>query len=682
MNFPRVEQLSRRWSWLNPVTESIAKLIRPLLVASLLVTGTTVGARFLGVLEFTELAAYDHLMQLKPDAPTDDRILVVGITENHLQTLQEWPISDRTLTQALEQLEQHQPQTIAIDIFRDFPYEPGNQQLLSHLQAHPHIFTICKVSAANDMGTPPPPGVPAEQVGFSDLVVDPGGILRRSLLMTGTPEPTMPFPKQHLCNQPQQTLISLSLQTVIRYLAAQNIEADFTEDQQLRLGTTVIPQIPPHMGGYQRADTQGYQIMLHYRSGKRAVPEVSLMAVLNNQVDPVWIRDRIIFLGYTTPQAKDDFYTPYSAGKDDQQKMPGVIVHAQSASQLISAVLDQRPLIWVWPEATEVFWILIWSLVGGILGWYLRHPAAFTLITLAGLTGLYSVSLVLFMQGGWIPLVPAAITFVGTAVGVVLLDRFSRSDYGQQVYRKVRTFLRLEIEIDEEKLEKQVSEITDTEYFRNLQDKVKRIRAKHSKTAAASRTEWPHSHTAVPWRQHQEASIAAQDSNLASLLQSGIALPPDGESRQITPLDRLSLSPAIAPPVGPDAAAPPAPKVPATPDRDQDLPSPPQSLPHTTLPREEIPSPSDYEVDFLELLNQKAQLLKHNLGADIETPTVSASCPQPQQRSTNKQPSTTPQFSPFHLDSPYCGYIDQSTVTQAYLDEITRKLAKLKAGLD
>jgi hypothetical protein len=63
-----------------------------------------------------------------------------------------------------------------------------------------------------------------------------------------------------------------------------------------------------------------------------------------------------------------------------------------------------------------------------------------------------------------------------TAVGVVLLDRFNNSAYGQTVYRKVKTFFKLDIEIDEENLQKQVSEITETDYFRDLQDSVKSLR--------------------------------------------------------------------------------------------------------------------------------------------------------------------------------------------------------------
>jgi hypothetical protein len=307
-------------------------------------------------------------------------------------------------------------------------------------------------------------------------VVDPGGILRRSLLMTGIPEPESQFLKQHPCNQSGVTLLSLSFRAALRYLESQGFKADFDEKNQVKFGLQVISQIRPYSGSYQRADTGGYQLMLRYRASKQAVEEVSLTDLLIGKVEEEQIRDRIVFIGYTTPQAKDDFYTPYSVGKEDEQKMPGVIVHAQSTSQILSAVLDDRSLIWVWSNGVEIIWIYTWAIIGGFLGWYFRHPGIFAVIFLGGAAILFGLCWLTFIQGGWVPLVPAGITLLGTAIGVILLDRFNNSAYGKQVYQKVKTFLRLEIEIDENKLQEQVSEITETDYFKDLQDKVKTLR--------------------------------------------------------------------------------------------------------------------------------------------------------------------------------------------------------------
>ena len=657
MLFPRLNKLRDSFPWLNLVKESVFKLVKPLGVTSLLVIGSILGVRYLGWLESAELAAYDQLIRHQPKVREDDRLLVVGITEKDVQALQEWPVSDRTMARILTNIEQHQPHTIAIDVFRDFPHEPGTEELLTKLQQNPNTLIVCKASSADHPGIPPPLGILPEQVGFADFVVDPGGILRRSLLMTGPPEPAIPFPKQHLCNQPDQTLLSISFRATLQYLESQGVEAAFTADQQLRFGSTLIPQIHPHTGGYQGADTKGYQIMLHYRSEKRAVPTVSLMEVLENKIDPQLIRDRIVFVGYTTPQAKDDFYTPYSVSKDDNQKMPGVIIHAQAASQLISTVLDAQPLIWVWSTPVEVLWILAWSLLGGISGWYLRHPVAFATVILAGCGSLYCLCLVIFFQSGWVPLVPPLLTFIGTAVGVVLLDRFNNSSYGQQVYRKVKNLLNLEIEIDEEKIKEQVSEITETEYFRGLQDTVKRLR-----------NQPPQSRDTRQSKREGFDGLSPHNLDVSSPPETDIVSKTNAKTSSQPGRDWTSKSTVV-----PDkSVAGSAPK-----DHRQ------TELPPESLDSLDSINTSDFEaaqlfdsfdtsdfeaaatedeLAFIQQLNQEVQQLKQDM--------------QPKQVMKAAENHTS-----FALDLTFCDYTDTSEITQDYIAHLVSKLAALKADI-
>jgi adenylate cyclase len=627
-----------RWPWPplpGPVGESVVRLARPLLAASLLVTGATLGLRSLGWLEFVELTAYDHFMQRQPDLGPDNRLLVVGITETDLQTLQEWPVSDRSLARAIAQLQQHDPAVIAVDITRDFPQEPGHREFMAQLSQHPNILLPCKTSSLDDLGTPPPPGLSPDQVGFADLVIDPGGILRRSLLLVTPPQPAKPFPKQHVCNDPTQTLLSLGFRSTLLYLQAQGIEAGFTEAGELYFGPTIIPKIGPNTGGYRNADTAGYQVMLHYRSAANAVEQISLLDLLDGQVDPALVRDRIVMLGYTTPQAKDDFYTPFSSARSDKQKMPGVVVHAQSASQLLATVLDGQPLLWVWPHPAELLWIVGWSLLGGILGWYSRHPAAFALVIVLGAGGLYAVSLAIFFQGGWIPVVPPALTFLGTAVGVVLLDRFNNSAYGQQVYRTVKTLLHLDIEIDEDKLEKQVAEITESDYFRDLQDKVKTLREGGPSLDSpfdSAVPGWPGDDALAP------GAAAHLDSDLEAL---NLLLAPD---------------PLV----------------------------PPQRDPLATQDH----APTDDGLEFLNDLNREAQQFKQQRTEAIAV----AQDPPPAdddgrgflddltQEAQGLKPPSSP-YSPFTLEDAFCRCGDTSDATARYVNFIDHEIKQLKQSL-
>jgi len=481
-----LNELHTRFPRLETVGSFVMKTGVPILVTSLTMTGSILGIRHFGFLQGAELAAYDHFIQAQPDKGPDDRLLVVGIDEIDLQTLQEWPVSDRTLANLIKKLETHQPRVIGIDVMRDIPIEPGRAELLQQLQQSDRLVIVCKANSQREFGVAPPPGVGLEKVGTADLVIDPGGILRRSLLWL-TPPPSNLIIKRHLCNDPNNTLLSLSFNVALTYLEKLKIEPEITETEELKLGNTILPKFQPNTGGYRNADAGGYQLLLHYRSQDKSVAQVRLTDVLNGKVAPELIRDRIVLVGYTTPQAKDDFYTPYSSSKDDLQKMPGVIVHAQSASQILSAVLDRQSLIWVWSFPSEMAWVLGWSLVGGILAWYLRHPFWFS-VTAAGASGaVYAISLLIFFQAGWIPFVPAIAAFMTTAVGVVLLDRFNNSTYGQTVYKTVKTFLKLEVDIDEEKLEKQVAEITETDYFKDLQDTVKSLREQQKGVETDSR---------------------------------------------------------------------------------------------------------------------------------------------------------------------------------------------------
>ena len=101
------------------------------------------------------------------------------------------------------------------------------------------------------------------------------------------------------------------------------------------------------------------------------------------------------------------------------KSVPGVMLHAQMVSQLLSAVLDHhRPLIWWWPEWGESFWIWAWAVVGGTLAGLIRRPLYLSAFGMATLAVLYGICYGFFTQAGWIPFIPAAIGLVLALVGV------------------------------------------------------------------------------------------------------------------------------------------------------------------------------------------------------------------------------------------------------------------------
>lgn len=386
-----------------------------LISISLIVTSLLIGIRQIGILQPLELQAFDHLLQTRPPEKPDSRLLVVAVTEADIQAQKNEPrrgsLSDHSLTKLLEKLETYQPRAIGLDIYRDFPVSKEYPDLSNRLQTNTNLIAVCKpTTESHDPGIAPPPEVPSDNLGFSDVVIDPDGVVRRHLLAF-TPSPTS------RCN----ASYAFSSQLAFRYLAAQKIYPTYTSEGYLKLNKTVFKRLKSQTGSYQNIDAWGHQILLNYRyhrSPQSFVPQVTLTQVLNNQLNASAVKDKVILIGVTAASAKDYFITPYSGSKESNQQTPGVIIQAQMVSQILAAVLDERKLFWDLPEWGEVIWILFWSIIGAILAFRWKISIRLGILAVA-LVVLYGLCLALFLQGCWLPLVSAALALVCTNVSIV-----------------------------------------------------------------------------------------------------------------------------------------------------------------------------------------------------------------------------------------------------------------------
>ncbi|MBD2103157.1 CHASE2 domain-containing protein [Leptolyngbya sp. FACHB-261] len=383
---------------------------RTALLISLGITAVLLGLRHGGWLQSLELKTFDQLIQLRPDEAPDARLLVVTITEADVQAQnpdqRRGSLSDQTLDRLLQKIEQYQPRAIGLDVYRDFPVADKMTKLAYRLERNPHFIAVCKVSDSDSSnpGVPPPPEVPSERLGFSDVVVDDDGILRRHLL-TLTPDPASP------CTTPY----AFSTQLAFRYLAVEGKLPQFTPEGNLQLGNTVLKRLRPHQGGYQQIDAWGNQILLNYRSYRSPqnfAPQVTLSEILAGQLRPDQVKDRIVLIGVTAQSFNDYWATPYSQGP--QQKIPGVLIQAQMVSQLLSAVLDQRPLLGTWPLWGDILWIWSWSLLGSGLAVWGSHRSVRHLALAVSLAGgvLLTACWGLLIGGIWVPLVPSALALL------------------------------------------------------------------------------------------------------------------------------------------------------------------------------------------------------------------------------------------------------------------------------
>ncbi|APB35055.1 Serine/Threonine protein kinase with Chase2 sensor [Gloeomargarita lithophora Alchichica-D10] len=403
--------LHRLQAW-PPVQKIGLWLGWPALVGGLVVGVVITGVRTAGGLQNGELALYDQMIRWRPDEPPDKRVLVVEVTEADIQKLGQWPLRDQTLAEALRLLLTANPRAIGVDFYRDIPQEPGSKILNDLLSKEDKVITVCKLGDANSPGIKPPPAISAAQaanrVGFADMVVDSGGTVRRALL-GGQVDPQSPCPTPN----------ALGVQMALRFLAPEGIQPQQTGDGTIVLGRATFPRLTAQSGPYQGVDDRGYQVLLNYRGPRRAVEQVTLAEVLAQQVPPRLVEGRLVLVGVTAASAKDDFYTPYSAGLKEDQKMAGVVIHGQIASQIISSALDGRTQIWYWGEGLEILWIFFWSFAGGMIAWRLRHPLGLALGLGGAVVIVVGAAVVMFALGGWIPLVPPVLGVVGTGVGVV-----------------------------------------------------------------------------------------------------------------------------------------------------------------------------------------------------------------------------------------------------------------------
>lgn len=431
---PKPTDLQQRY--IQASQELPHRRIRPrsVVLSGLAVTVLVAIARSFGLLQPAELAAYDHLLRLRPNEPPDDRMAIVVFDEESSRDLREQMIDgeyepglgtipDGALADALTQLQVHQPRLIGIDFYRDFPTEPV---LAERLETMPNVVGVCKAAALDEDSIPVEGNIPLPelsidqgQVGFSDFADDGGKYLRRNYLMQA--------PDPEYCN----TREALNLVLARRYLEAEGYsyrsplnERGNYEANGMRFGETSVPVLWGNGSGYRDRGRQleGYQTLLNFRKHQGRAEQfaqvIPFKDLLSGQISEDEVGDRIVLIGYSDRADRNADYwnTPYGA-------MPGVFLQGQMTSQLISAVLDDRPLIWWWPIALETLWVLGWATAAGFIVWWYRHPRSLLLAGGGALIVLYGTCyVVLASQAGWLALVPAAIAMIGTGGVVAYLN--------------------------------------------------------------------------------------------------------------------------------------------------------------------------------------------------------------------------------------------------------------------
>lgn len=387
---------------------------REVLVTTPSVAIVVIAANSAGLFQLLEWATHDQFFRLRPTEAVDPRIVIVTIQESDIKKAGQWPVSDAVLAQLIERLKSQQPRAIGLDLYRDLPVEPGHQTLLELYKSTPNLIGVEKLVA--ETVAPPPILKKLNQVGIADLVLDNDGTVRRGLLTVKPANST--------------TRESLAVKLALTYLEREGItlEVENAAKKHYRLGQALFKPFTGNQGGYTSADAGGYQILLNYRGTIENFQTVSMTQVLENQIPSDLVRDRIVLIGSTAQSLNDHFFTPYSSSfSASPQRMPGVVIHANLTSQMLSAALDGRPLIEGWSETAEWLWIFGWTLVGTtalqkvsqaklwrkipIPQWLILSLCLFPAGSI-----LWTTSYLFFLQGWWLPTISPFVALIGSAI--------------------------------------------------------------------------------------------------------------------------------------------------------------------------------------------------------------------------------------------------------------------------
>ncbi|CAK0749906.1 adenylate cyclase [Gammaproteobacteria bacterium] len=399
---------------------------------------TVLALRWMGILQGTELIAHDQFLRLTSHGQTDSRILIVTITEEYIRSLKHWPVDDHTLAMALKIILQGSPLVVGLDLYRDLQVPPGYEELEPLLANEPRIYGIAKLPNGSS-GVPAPPALPAHRVGFNDLPIDSDDVIRRGLL--------------YLTND-EKTHWSFGLKMALAYLVKKGVsmKPSPTNAGQIILGDALLPPVEPDTGGYMRADTNGYSVLLDFWSGSRRFDTVTFGDVVRGAVDPSRFTDRIVLIGPHAASIPDLFTvpvgdygktnSPYSVfssfsetpSADQDAKMPGVAIHAHVISQLVRMGLGESTPPRAIPEIGMVISMVLGALAGVIVGTFGGGVLLSITWLLLGSAILLGMALTAALYGLWMPVMAPLLAWVlGLSwMGAYVLHRV-RSERGQMM---------------------------------------------------------------------------------------------------------------------------------------------------------------------------------------------------------------------------------------------------------
>lgn len=434
---PAIDPL--RW----PSRRQLRLRLRGIIALSLIITCLVIGLRMQGLMQPLELQAYDHLMRMRSTEKPDQRLAVVSITAADVMNQpgpKDGSLSDETLQILISSLEKYNPKVIGFDIYRDFPTEKRRslQQRLASDRIPKLIFPCSHHdSDRTGSGFAPPPEVDLKRTAFINVPIDSDNVTRRYSFKGLSSD------QKSRCKSEFSMALTLTTEYIDQLNKSKGEKDLIFENLYNYLDDFSLKE---RAGGYQKGE--GLQAdsgdhLLNYRpyiKSDNFVETIRLKEILRQAVSPEKIKDKIILIG-REDDSKDIWATPYERldgrGPDPKNVIPGVYIHAQATSQLLSAILDNSPQIWWLPLNAEWIWFSGWGLASLLLmcsiqkvkgfpeiyryvgGWICLQMTAYLVCRIAMINSLL-----------WLPLIPTLFTITIACTFYYLIVKLSKpGDY-------------------------------------------------------------------------------------------------------------------------------------------------------------------------------------------------------------------------------------------------------------
>ncbi len=300
-----------------------------------------------------------------------------------------------------------------MDLYRDLPEGTGHEQLVKIFRNTPNLIGVEKI--IGERVNPPPELKERDQLGLGDLVLDDDHFMRRALLTA--------------VDHKEKGKIKAGLATMValKYLESEKITLENIDpkEQKYKLGKAIYLPLNNQEAGYSDVDLGGYQILMDWHGSEAAFRKVAMRDVLAGKIPSDLMRDRMVFIGSSAASTNDFFNTPFNSSWISTAKtMPGVVVHANIAHQLVVGAKTGKKTLSGISGMTISVWIVVWSIIGSSGSWWLestrikvRIPGGKILWATVGIICLYvGTGYGIFLSGILIPVTPVLMAFVSSII--------------------------------------------------------------------------------------------------------------------------------------------------------------------------------------------------------------------------------------------------------------------------